>query len=86
MTTHESTALVHETVPPEPWLTADEVAVLAGLTPRTIRTAARSGRIPGERVRPSGGRRHRWRFRWAEVAEALTADPITETTEEEEKG
>lgn len=51
----------------ESWLSAVQVAAIVGMSPKTVRNWARSGRLPGVRF---GGRD--WKFRASDIASAFT--------------
>lgn len=56
---------------PEPFVTAKEAAQFLCLTVRRVLEMARSGQLPAH---PLGtGKRHTWRFRLSELANALVA-------------
>jgi excisionase family DNA binding protein len=53
---------------PTPWLTVDEAADYARVSPHTIRHAAAAGRLPGVKTTP-GSPYSQWRFKRLEVDE-----------------
>jgi Helix-turn-helix domain len=57
---------------PEPFVTPKEAASFLCLTVRRVLEMARSGQVPAH---PLGlGRRHTWRFRLSELADALVTN------------
>ena len=56
----------------EPFVTAKEAAAFLRLSPRRILEMARSGQLPAHPL--GNGKRHQWRFRLGELAQAVVGN------------
>jgi hypothetical protein len=68
----------HTALTPEPFVTSQEAAVFLRLSVRRVLEMARSGQLPAHPL--GNGKRHTWRFRLGELADALLSDNSAENS------